>query len=61
MLETVKPDMAYVATPDHAHRGPFVEVVSRGVPCLVEKPLATTIEDALAMIAAATGRRHRPK
>ena len=53
MLATVKPDMAYLATPDHLHRLPFIEIASRGVACLVEKPLATTVEDALAMTAAA--------
>jgi predicted dehydrogenase len=49
MLETAGPDMAYVAVPDHLHRQPFLDCVERGVACLVEKPLATTIEDALAM------------
>jgi predicted dehydrogenase len=53
MLAAVKPDMAYLATPDHLHRDPFIEIVSRGVACLAEKPLATTVEDALAMTAAA--------
>jgi predicted dehydrogenase len=53
MLVAVKPDMAYLAVPDHVHREPFIEVVTRGVACLVEKPLATTVEDALAMTAAA--------
>ena len=53
MLDEVKPDMAYLATPDHAHRVPFLEIVAHGVPCLVEKPLATTVEDTLAMRTAA--------
>lgn len=47
------PDLAYVAVPDHLHRDPFVRCMERGVPALVEKPLATTIADAEAMRAAA--------
>lgn len=48
-LERVRPDLAYVAVPDHLHREPFMACVAAGVPCLVEKPLATSVEDALAM------------
>ena len=41
---------AYVATPDALHRAP-VEVLARaGLAILVEKPLATTNEDAAAML-----------
>jgi predicted dehydrogenase len=39
--------------PDHLHREPFLEVVAARVPVLVEKPLATTVEDADALRAAA--------
>jgi predicted dehydrogenase len=46
-------DLAYVAVPDHLHRDPFIACVTAGMACLVEKPLATTVEDALAMRAAA--------
>jgi predicted dehydrogenase len=59
MLDSVHPDMAYVAVPDHLHRQPFVECVSRGIACLVEKPLATTVDDAMAMRAAAIEARVR--
>jgi predicted dehydrogenase len=52
-IERVAPDLAYIAVPDHLHREPFLTCVHRGVPCLVEKPLATTVEDALSMRAAA--------
>lgn len=47
-----KPDVAYVATPEGLHRGPVEALARAGVPILVEKPLATTIEDAQAMLAA---------
>lgn len=49
------PAMAYVATPDAAHRAPVEELFALGVPVLVEKPLATTVEDAQAMAGAARG------
>lgn len=48
-----RPDVAYVAVPDHLHREPFVRCMDHGVPTLVEKPLATTVADAEAMRAAA--------
>jgi predicted dehydrogenase len=52
-LDRSEADLAYVAVPDHLHREPFMTCVGAGVACLVEKPLATTVEDALAMRAAA--------
>jgi predicted dehydrogenase len=45
-------DFVYVATPDFAHREPVVAAAEQGVNILVEKPLATTIEDAEAMLGA---------
>lgn len=42
-----------VATPDPAHRAAVVAAAKAGKHILVEKPLATTVEDAEAMIAAA--------
>ncbi len=45
-------DALYVATPNHAHR-PLVEAAAlAGVPVLCEKPMATTLADARAMVAA---------
>ncbi|MDT7952453.1 MAG: Gfo/Idh/MocA family oxidoreductase [Acetobacteraceae bacterium] len=42
----------YVAAPNDAHRG-LVEAVARaGLPVLCEKPMATTLDDAEAMVAA---------
>jgi predicted dehydrogenase len=46
-------DWVYQATPDHAHREPFLACMAAGVPTLVEKPLATNLEDAIAMAEAA--------
>lgn len=48
----VRPDAAYVATPDHLHRKPVEALAAAGVAILVEKPLATTVEDARAMVTA---------
>jgi predicted dehydrogenase len=42
-----------VATPDHQHRDPVVQMLQAGKHVLVEKPLATTVADGLAMVAAA--------
>jgi predicted dehydrogenase len=42
-----------VATPDHAHREVAVACARAGKDLLVEKPLATTVEDAAAIVAAA--------
>lgn len=52
-------DAVLICTPDYAHRDPAVTCFTAGKHCLVEKPLATTPEDALAICAAArrAGRR----
>ena len=45
-------DAVYVASPNHAHR-PLVETAaSAGIPVLCEKPMAATLADAQAMVAA---------
>ncbi len=46
-------DAAVVATPDHLHREVSEKLASRGVHLLVEKPLATSLEDARAIVEAA--------
>jgi predicted dehydrogenase len=56
-LEMAEADLAYIAVPDHLHREPFLRCVEGRVPCLVEKPLATTVADALEMQAAARAAR----
>jgi predicted dehydrogenase len=53
MLAAERLDWVYQATPDHAHREPFLALMAAGVPTLVEKPLATTWDDAWAMAEAA--------
>lgn len=53
LLERARPDAVVVATPDQLHRVPVVDAAGAGVHVLVEKPIATTLEDADAMIAAA--------
>lgn len=42
-------DAVGIATPDHAHRDVVIAAAEAGVAILVEKPLATTVEDAEAI------------
>jgi predicted dehydrogenase len=53
--EVARSDVAAVtiATPDHLHRAPAVAMLEAGKHVLVEKPLATTVEDGRAMVEAA--------
>ena len=61
---------AIIATPNQTHAKVTLPLLARGIPCLVEKPLAGNIEDARRIVAAeeATGtpvlvgyhRRHNP-
>jgi len=46
-------DAVSIATPDTAHLEPVLAAAERGVHMLVEKPLATTVEDCRRMIEAA--------
>jgi predicted dehydrogenase len=46
-------DGVVIATPNHTHRDIAIMALRAGVPCLVEKPLATTVADAEAICAAA--------
>lgn len=48
-LFALAPDAVYIATPDHLHRAPCEAAAKAGIPFIVEKPLATTIEDARAI------------
>jgi len=53
MLDTEKPDILLVATPDNKHAFIVEEAAAKGVPAILcEKPLATTVADADKMIAA---------
>ncbi|NOZ26645.1 MAG: Gfo/Idh/MocA family oxidoreductase [Chloroflexi bacterium] len=53
LLDQMAPEAICVCTPDWAHRKPVVTAAERGIHVLVEKPLATTLEDADAIVAAA--------
>lgn len=46
-----------IATPDHLHRDVALAAAKAGKHLLVEKPLATTVEDAEAIVAAANAHR----
>jgi predicted dehydrogenase len=46
-------DAVTIATPDHLHAAPAIAVAKAGKHLLVEKPLATTVEDARAIVDAA--------
>jgi predicted dehydrogenase len=54
MLETERPDVVGVATPDHLHEGPVLAAIANGAKgILCEKPLATSLDEADRMVAAA--------
>ena len=52
MLDTEKLDGVVIALPNHLHAPVAIECLERGLPVLVEKPVAGTLEDADKMIAA---------
>jgi predicted dehydrogenase len=56
MLAEVDCDVVAVATPDHAHTAPVLMALRAGKHVLVEKPLATSLEDGLLMLSEAEGR-----
>jgi UDP-N-acetylglucosamine 3-dehydrogenase len=53
MFSRSKLDFVEVCTPEPLHREPVVAAAEHGIDVLVEKPIATTVEDARAMIVAA--------
>ena len=60
MLRAHALDLVAIATPDPLHRAPALAVLGAGVPnVILEKPLATTAEDALAIVEAVEQRRAR--
>ncbi|MDR5700476.1 Gfo/Idh/MocA family protein [Agromyces aerolatus] len=58
-LDAASIDAAIVATPDDSHATIAIELLERGIPLYLEKPIATTIADADAILdaAARTGTR----
>ncbi|MEV4725242.1 Gfo/Idh/MocA family protein, partial [Micromonospora humida] len=50
LLADTTPDAASVCVPGPAHRTVAVALLDAGVPVLVEKPLATTVADAAAIV-----------
>lgn len=52
MLSHEKPDGAVISLPDHLHKGAAIVAAELGVNVLLEKPMATSIEDATAIAAA---------
>ena len=53
MLRSARPEAVSIATPHPLHAGPAIEATAAGAHVLVEKPLAATLEDCDAMLAAA--------
>ncbi|TLW90454.1 Gfo/Idh/MocA family oxidoreductase [Saccharomonospora piscinae] len=70
MLAVVRPDGVIVASPNRFHAEHVLRCLAHGVPVLVEKPLADSVADGLAMVEAAESagvpllvghhRRHSP-
>lgn len=70
MLDDERPDGAIIALPNALHADAAIACVERGIPCLVEKPIADTLEAAMRVVEAVerTGvpvlvghqRRHSP-
>jgi predicted dehydrogenase len=57
LLDDVKPDAAVIATPNETHRDMAIECIDRGIPVLLEKPIAASLEDAAAILAASDRKR----
>jgi UDP-N-acetylglucosamine 3-dehydrogenase len=50
MLDEVKPDAVSIVVPTPFHAEVATEVMNRGISCLLEKPIASTVEEAEALI-----------
>lgn len=53
MLDEARPDAVVIATPHSLHAAPAVAALRRGIHVLDEKPMATSLADCEAMVAAA--------
>jgi predicted dehydrogenase len=70
LLDKAKPDGVVIANPNVLHRETALACIARKTPAIVEKPVADTLSDALAIVHAAEGakvpmltghhRRHNP-
>ena len=58
-ISAAQADIAIVCTPHPQHAGAAIAAANAGLPVLVEKPLAATVADCDAMIAAAARNRVR--
>ncbi|MFN2630017.1 MAG: Gfo/Idh/MocA family protein [Gaiellaceae bacterium] len=52
LLQREAPDALFVCTPPRAHRPPVLAALARGVHVFLEKPIARTLEDGAAIVAA---------
>ena len=51
LLDERKPDVLFVATPDHLHAAPILAAIERGVHVVAEKPLSLSLNDARRIVA----------
>ncbi len=52
LLRAKRPDGVVIATPNHLHADHAVMSLEQGVPCLIEKPIADTLQNADRIVAA---------
>jgi UDP-N-acetyl-2-amino-2-deoxyglucuronate dehydrogenase len=52
LVRDARPDAVCIATPHPQHAGPAIACISAGIPVLIEKPLAATVDDCDRIIAA---------
>ncbi len=50
ILEEQRPDVLFVATPDHLHTAPILAAIERGVHVVAEKPLTLRLDEARAIV-----------
>jgi predicted dehydrogenase len=55
LLDAVKPDAAVIATPNETHREIALACIERGITAILEKPIAGSLDDAAAIVAASEG------
>jgi predicted dehydrogenase len=53
MYDELRPDAVVITTPHSLHAAPAIAALKRGIHVLDEKPMATTLDDCRAMVAAA--------